>query len=66
MEKINTDYYVVYEEYAEYNQFEGTWDLCLKKFKSVNKALAFIDQIEGNPNYRKCTRPLVPLVKQED
>lgn len=30
-------YYVIYEYYTDYNQFEGSWDLQIEEFESLDK-----------------------------
>lgn len=35
---MKAKFYVVYESYTEYNQFEGSWDLQIKDFKTFKEA----------------------------
>jgi hypothetical protein len=32
--KMKDKFYIVYMEYSEYNQFEGSWDLRVDRFKT--------------------------------
>jgi viroplasmin and RNaseH domain-containing protein len=36
-------YYVIYQTYTEYNQFEGDWSTDFHKFESFEEAQRFID-----------------------
>lgn len=35
---MKAQFYVVYESYTDYNQFEGSWDLQIKDFPSFKEA----------------------------
>ena len=47
-------YYVIYEEYTEYNQFEGTYDYIVKSFDDFNEAKEHYEKISKckNGDYR--------------
>ena len=44
-------YYVIYERYDEYNQFEGRWLKDWDIFDSLKAARDFMDELESN-DYR--------------
>lgn len=44
---MKKQYYIVYEEYCEYNQFEGSWDYVVEKFK---------DFVEAKQKYENLTK----------
>lgn len=52
------NFYVIYERYSEYNQFEGVWDYCFETFKSIEAAKEFIKDNKQDSNYRNFIGPL--------
>lgn len=50
-------FYVIYDYYTEYNQFEGFWDKEYKEFDSYQEAQKFADDEEGS---------IGPLILTED
>lgn len=42
------NYLVTYDYYNEYNQFEGTWDTYVEKFKSLSAAKQWIKGARKN------------------
>lgn len=62
-------YYIIYEEYTEYNQFEGIWEISYKEFGSYQDAKDWIEDSfeaeEARRNERKLIGPL-NLVVEED
>jgi hypothetical protein len=57
-------YYVIYESYSEYNQFEGSWDLKLKEFDSIQEANKWLDNNTYVKECRLYNRTLIgPLVE---
>lgn len=61
---MNEIYYVVYEKYSEYNQFEGYWVLDIEEFSDFSKAQKFKDNISKSYNYRKIIGPLTEVEKE--
>jgi len=51
-------YYVLFEEYYDYNQFEGEWRLEHRVFDSYSDAEKFYTEISGNSNYSDIVGPL--------
>ena len=51
-------YYVLYEEYSEYNQFEGSWDKDWKSFNTEKEAIDYVLSIQKNHNYHNVIGPL--------
>jgi hypothetical protein len=51
-------YYVLYEQYTEFNQFEGGWDLNMETFKSIGAAQMFMNKVKDSSNYRTVIGPL--------
>lgn len=45
-------YFVLYEEFDEYNQFEGSWNKTWNEFDSLDDAERFIDSISVCSDYR--------------
>lgn len=52
-------YYVLYQEYSEYNQFEGEWITAYETFSSMNAAKKYITFLKKNNNYRRIIGPLI-------
>ena len=53
-------YYILYEDYSEYNQFEGYWELRKETFTSLMAAKKAIKNLKGdNNNYRHVIGPLI-------
>lgn len=44
-------YFIIYKFYTEYNQFEGSWDICIEKCKSEKAAREFIKKLADNGDY---------------
>lgn len=55
---MNKLYYVIYENYTEYNQFEGCWDWVVKEFDSEKKAREFANKIRPSQDTRKLIGPV--------
>ncbi len=51
-------YYVLYEFYHEYTQFEGSWGKDWIGFDTVGKAEDFIKGIKPGSDYRNIIGPL--------
>lgn len=51
-------YYVIYKYYTEYNQFEGIWDLQMKKCESYSKIRKWIKDNKNNSNIKDIIGPL--------
>lgn len=45
-------YYVIYERYNEYNQFEGRWLYDVEEFRDIYEAHSFISDHQNNSDYR--------------
>ncbi len=56
-------YYVLYEYYTEYNQFEGIWSKDWESFPTIKKALKFISVIKSQANYKNISEILVTVAK---
>lgn len=56
-------YYVSWQEYEEYNQFEGVYQYDFKTFNSLCECNKFIESMKENQNgdFRKITGPLIKL-----
>ena len=57
--------YVIYEFYNEYNQFEGSWDNCVKTFTSIPAANKWIKMVKSivSGDYKNVIGPLVKFKK---
>lgn len=42
--KNNYKYYVIYNSYTEYNQFEGSWDVSYEVFNAHKEAKTFAEE----------------------
>jgi hypothetical protein len=56
-------YYVIYDDYTEYNQFEGSWDKQFKEFDNLASAKGFINSFREYGDQRD---PIGPLVNVTD
>jgi hypothetical protein len=52
-------FYVFYEYYSEYNQFEGSWEKDWAVFDGSEDAQGFIDSHTDNSDYRNFVGPLL-------
>lgn len=57
-------YYVIYEYYSEYNQFEGSWDLQLEEFSSLTAAKEWINNSRCAEECRLYERKLIGPLKK--
>lgn len=55
---MSNKFYVIYEEYSEYNQFEGTWDTMAEDFDTEEAANLFIAGLT-HQDYQNIIGPLV-------
>jgi len=55
-------YYVVCEEYTDYTQFEGSWDLTVKTFDSFETANSLVSSLMKKDSYEG-RRLFGPLAK---
>ena len=54
-------YYIVFEDYAEYNQFEGSYDWLVEEFRTIdqaNKRNEELKHLQVNGYVRKIIGPL--------
>lgn len=58
-------YYVIYQDYTEYNQFEGDWSTQFKTFNSRKEAEKWIKDVKGNGNVGDVIGPLTDAVKSK-
>lgn len=54
-------YFVIYKEYQEYNQFEGTWNTDYEVYTKLKLAYEFINTLQNDENYRDIVGPLVSV-----
>lgn len=54
-------YYVIYQEYQEYNQFEGTWNTDYHSFDSLELANKFAVSCANNSDLRFIAGPLIKV-----
>jgi len=54
-------YIVIFEEYSDYNQFEGSWDKDWSFFAKLKEAEVFAANLKGNHNYRNVVGPLTEI-----
>jgi len=62
--KKETKYYIVYESYTDFTQFEGQWNIFVKEFNSLKEAETWIEESEDwkeSVQYERIA--LGPLVK---
>jgi hypothetical protein len=52
---------VIFEEYSEYNQFEGGWTKEFRFFTKDKEAIEYIEILKSNPIYRDIYGPLKQL-----
>lgn len=57
-------YYVIYQDYTEYNQFEGSWSTQFKIFNSRKEAEDWIKAVKSNNNIKDVIGPLTRVIKQ--
>lgn len=58
-------YIVCYEDYTEFDQFEGIWDERMKEFDSIEKANGWIEENRNNSSIRDIFGPLIPFQSQD-
>lgn len=58
-------YFVIYQEYTEYNQFEGSWDTEYHSFDDLDKAKAFAASCEKSYSLRLLAGPLISLEEKQ-
>jgi hypothetical protein len=56
-------YYVIYQDYTEYNQFEGDWSTQFKTFNSCKEAEKWIKDVRSNSDIKDVIGPLTRVVK---
>lgn len=59
-------YYIIYEEYSDYNQFEGNWTQKIQTFNSYEAAKKELNGLRTcyyHTNYRKRIGPLIKATK---
>lgn len=59
-------HYIVFEDYSEYNQFEGSYDWIVEEFKTLQQANKRVDELkhlQGSGYVRKIIGPLVKAEK---
>ncbi len=56
-------YYVIYEKYSDYNQFEGEWNTYVQTFSSYDDAIKDVESMKCNSNYRHILGPLIQAHK---
>lgn len=54
-------YYVVYQSYTEYNQFEGDWESCYSEFDSLKEASDWIKAVKKDTDLKDIIGPLVKV-----
>lgn len=52
MSTLYCQYLICYEEYVEFNQFEGEWEKNWITYRNFDLAEEFKRRISNNPNYR--------------
>ena len=62
---MGTNFYIVYEHFDEFNQFEGVWNAGWEKFGSLKKAVEEQKLMKKNTNYRKVSNILVSFNKEK-
>lgn len=61
---MKAQFYVVYEEYSEFNQFEGEWNLYIKEFSTLAEADEWLRTSREADDARRCKRKLIgPLTE---
>jgi len=56
-------YYIIYEEYTDYNQFEGCWEISVEEFDSIENAESWLNTSERASECKTYERKLIgPLV----
>ena len=62
-ERNNVIYFIVYERYAEYNQFEGQWFTEVRPFTDKDKAITYKEVLKKDKfnNYRSILGPLIEI-----
>ena len=58
---MKTKYYVIYMDYSEYNQFEGSWERLVKDYDSFNEAKKEADDMRSSHYDREVVGPLVEV-----
>ncbi len=51
-------YYIIYKEYTEYNQFEGSWDTVVEEFPTLEECQKSVYDMEKNNNIKEIVGPL--------
>lgn len=52
-------YFIIYEDYTEYNQFEGSWDTRVARFSTLEKARRWLKEAKLSHNIKNIIGPLV-------
>lgn len=58
-------YYIIYKEYEEWNQFEGSWITGFSKFDTYKLAETFRNGLLSNPNYYTKVSPILTEARCE-
>ena len=58
-------YYIFYEYYTEYNQFEGSWDWRVEKMRSYNKIKELQKSLKKSSDYRSVSQILEKAMDPE-
>lgn len=52
-------FYVIYEKYSDFTQFEGEWNIYIQTFSSYDDAIKDVESMKSNSNYRNIIGPLI-------
>lgn len=52
-------YCVTFQEYCEYNQFEGSWSNGIERFHTMKQTEEYMGSIKNNDNYRDVEGPWI-------
>ncbi len=54
-------YYVIYQEFVEFNQLEGAWENCYDSFDSHEDAIKAVERMNKSHDFRKIIGPLAQV-----
>lgn len=60
--KTKHKYYIIFESYQDYNQFEGVWNLDMQTFSTLEGAITYKDGLGKSGHIRDIIGPLVLYV----